>query len=60
MSKIFGTTSNNLKSSLADFTQKISAIETEVVVSNDRFYTNLEAYTACRLIPSDKNTGPLG
>ena len=42
---------------LAKFARKISTVETEVAVKNDRSYTNLEAYTARRLIPLDKNPG---
>ena len=47
---------------LANFARKISITETEVLVSNGTTYTSLEAYTACRLIPLDKNPGvrPIG
>ena len=54
-SKNFGAAGNNLGGALAIFAQKISTIETEVLVENGRTYANLEAYTAFRLIPLDKN-----
>ena len=55
MSKNFGAAGHNLRSALATFAQAISTIETEVLVENGRTYTNLEAYTASRLIPLDEN-----
>ena len=62
VSKNFGVVGQNLRSALVIFVRKISTIETEVLVENGRTYTNLEAYTACRLIPLDKNPGvrPIG
>ena len=62
MSKNFGTAGHSLRSALANFARKISTTETEVLVSNGTTYANLEAYTACRLIPLDKNPGvrPIG
>ena len=57
VSKNFGTADHSLRSALANFARKISTTETEVLVSNGTTYTNLEAYTACRLIPLDKNPG---
>ena len=58
----FGAAGHNLRVALAKFARKISTVETEVAVKNGRSYTNLEAYTACRLIPLDKNSGvrPIG
>ena len=58
----FGATGHRLRGVLATFARKISTIETEVLVENARTFTNLEAYTACRLIPLDKNPGvrPIG
>ena len=58
----FGTACHSLRSALANFARKISTIETEVLVSNGTTYTNLKAYTACRLIPLDQNPGvrPIG
>ena len=49
-------------SALATFAQEISTIETEVLVEKGRTHTNLEAYTACRLIPLDENPSvkPIG
>lgn len=62
VSKNFGTAAHNLRSALANFARKISTTEIEVLVSNGTACTNLEAYTACRLIPLDKNPGvrPIG
>ena len=62
MSKNFGTAGHSLRSALANLARKISTTETEVLVSNGTTYTNLEAYTACRLIPLEKNPGvrPVG
>ena len=62
MSKNFGAAGHNLRSALATFAQEISTIDTDVLVENGRTYTNLEAYTACRLIPLDENPGvkPIG
>ena len=53
---------HSLRSALASFARKISTTETEVLVSNGTTYTNFEAWTACRLIPLDKNPGvrPIG
>ena len=62
VSKNFGIAGHSLRSALASFERRISTTETEVLVSNGTTYTNLEAYTACRLIPLDKNPGvrPIG
>ena len=62
VSKNFRTAGHSLRSSLTSFTRKISTTETEVIVSIGTTYTNIEAYTACRLIPLDKNPGvrPIG
>ena len=62
VSKNFWTAGHKLRADLAKFARKISTVETEVAVEDGRSYTNLEAYTACRLIPLDKNTGvrPIG
>ena len=62
VSKNFGAAGYNLRGALATFAQKISTIETEVLVENGRTYTNLETYTACRLIPLDNNPSvrPIG
>ena len=59
MSKNFGAAVCHLRGALATFARKISTIETEVRVENGRtyMYTNLEAYTACQLIPLGKNSG---
>ena len=62
VSKNFGSTGKNLRSAIATFARKISTVEVEVHVKDGRSYSNLEAYTACRLIPLDKNPGvrPIG
>ena len=62
VSKNFRTAGHSLRSSLTSFTRKISTTETEVIVSIGTTYTNIEAYTACRLIPLDENPGvrPIG
>ena len=62
VSKNFGAAGHKLRAALAKFARKISTVETEVAVEDGRSDTNLEAYTACRLIPLDKNTGvrPIG
>ena len=57
VSKNFGAAGHNLRAALAKFARKISTVETEVAVKNARSYTNLEAYTACWLIPLHKNPG---
>ena len=62
VSKNFGNVGKDLRCALSGFAQKVSTVEIEVKVENGRSYTNLEAYTACRLIPLDKNPGvrPIG
>ena len=55
VSKNFGAAGHNLRGALATFVR--SSTETEVFVENGITYTNLEAYTACRPIPLDKNPG---
>ena len=62
VSKNFGNVGKDLRCTLSGFAQKVSTVEIEVKVENGRSYTNLEAYTACRLIPLDKNPGvrPIG
>ena len=62
VSNNFGAAGHHLRGTLATFARKISTTETEVLTENARTYTSLEAYTACRLTPLDKNPGvrPIG
>ena len=62
MSENFGAAGHNLRAALAKFARKIITVETEVAVKDGRSCTNLEAHTACRLIPLDKKPGvrPIG
>ena len=62
VSKNFGNVGIDLRCALATFARDVSTIEIEVKVEEERSYTSLEAYTACRLIPLDKNPGvrPIG
>ncbi|XP_028416582.1 uncharacterized protein LOC114540659 [Dendronephthya gigantea] len=62
VSKNFATVGRDLRCAIATFAQKVSTIEIEATMENDRRCTNLEAYLACRLIPLDKNPGirPIG
>ena len=55
----FGKVGKDLRCALSGF---VSTVQIEVKVENGCSYTNLEAYTAYRLIPLDKNPGvrPIG
>ena len=60
--KNFAAVSHSLRNALVNIAQKISTTEIEVIDSNGRIHTNLEAYTVCRPIPIDKSpgVGPIG
>ena len=60
VSKNFGSV--DLRCTLAMFAPKVSTVEIEVIAEDERSYTSLEAYTACRLILLAKNPGvrPIG
>ena len=59
MEKNFG---KDLTCALATYARKVSTFEIEVEVKDERCYTCLDAYTAFRVIPRDKNpeVRPLG
>ena len=62
VSKNFGHVEKDLRCALATSARNVSTIEIEVKVEDERSYTSLEAYTACRLIPLAVNPGvrPIG
>ena len=56
--KHFGKVGSDFRSTLATFARTLCRREVEIIISSDsKQYSNLEAYTACRLIPLDKNPG---
>ena len=62
-SKHFGKVGSDFRSTLATFSRTLCRKEVEIITSSDsKQYSNLEAYTACRLIQLDKNPGvrPIG
>ena len=62
-SKHFGTVGSDFRSTLASFARTFCRREVEIIMLSDsKQYSNIEAYTACRLIRLDKNPGvrPIG
>ena len=62
VSKNFGKHGINLRSSIAKMTRVLCTEELQINGNANKETTSIEAYTACRLIPLDKNPGvrPIG